>query len=46
MGGQSQGVSYVAEDNASLFEHLGLVVVVDVEAREQNLVLVGGQSAL
>lgn len=39
-------VTHIAEDNAAFLEDFRLVVVVDLEAREQDLVLVGREGSL
>src|SRR5690606_25525423 len=39
-------MAYISEDYASLLVHLGLVVIVDAESREENLVLVLGECSL
>jgi hypothetical protein len=38
--------TYITEDDTALLEDLGLIIVVNVEAREEDLVLVGGKCAL
>lgn len=37
---------YISERNASLLEHLWLVIVVDLELGKQNLVFISGKSPL
>ncbi len=39
------GSTCIAEDDASLFEHLGLVIVIDPKLGKQDLVLVGSESS-